>query len=98
MRIPEARYLVILYFRLEHHQQCSMQGSYEALIRCESNEIIDIHSVTIAVLDQYTPCTTSNVLGRIESLNPPCKRSHKDNTRIDGIQLYHRYVKKPTNV
>ena len=61
-------------------------------IHCRSDGFIDIHSVTIAILDSPDPCTVDNLIGRIAELNKPCKRSLKSDMRTDGKMVYERHV------
>ena len=62
------------------------------VIGCGFQEIIDIHSITVAYLPDVDKCNVDNLLPKIESIQPPCKRSMKTPSATDGAEVYRKYV------
>ena len=60
-------------------------------VLCGDSEIIDIQSVTIASVGNRNQCTEEYMIPVIESIQPPCKRSVKNNRHTDGSEVYKRY-------
>ena len=65
-------------------------SSQTKIIACGYLEIIDIQSVTIAYVEDRNQCTEEYMIPVIESIQPPCKRSLKNNQYTDGSEVYRR--------
>ena len=68
---------------------CKLDTNTEPLF-CQYNEIIDVKSVTIAVVGNWNPCTQQRLVPLINSLRSQCKRSNKSPAQTDGVEVYKR--------
>lgn len=59
-------------------------------IKCEQYEIIDIQSVTVAVLEDTQRCTVENLIRQIEELPSGCRLSGNVKGRTYGAEIYRR--------
>ena len=67
-------------------------SSQTKTVGCGDSEIMDIQSVTIAHVENTNQCTEEHMIPVIETIQPPCKRSSKNNQNTDGSEMYKRYL------
>ena len=66
------------------------------ILGCGPQEIIDIHSITVAYVPDIGKCTVDTLVPKIGNIQPPCRRSAKTPEKTDGLEVYKRYLTFPT--